>query len=75
MLRDHLNPRVWLRDWLNKPTATEVVKSRAEAMPRHTVEIDPDTGFIVGTRVDRLFSTQSDPGDRPGGPESPTPAT
>lgn len=35
MLPDRWNPRVWLRDWLMKPTATEI---SAAARP---VEVSP----------------------------------
>lgn len=73
MRPDRLNLRVWLRDWLNKPTSAE---SRPPVSARHSIAIDPDTGLIAGTRLlaDK-FSVRSDPGECPEGPESPTPAT
>src|SRR5690606_14844118 len=57
MLPDHLNPRVRLRDWLNKPSRAEreAAQERAESgnfstiSARHTVVIDPDDGKIIGT--------------------------
>lgn len=32
MLPDRWNPRVWLRDWLNRPTASE--QARVDALKR-----------------------------------------
>ncbi|GEM_PF-1776588 len=49
---DRLNPRVWLRDWLNKPTRAEQAKASQHGefsvlAARHTVKVE--NGEIVGT--------------------------
>lgn len=78
MLPDHLNPRVRLRDWLNKPSRAEreAAQERAESgnfstiSARHTVVIDPDDGKIIGTATDsesaeRLISARRAASQRP----------
>lgn len=85
MRPDRWNPRVWLRDWLMKPTAGEQARAetgRKSAFAMHTVELDPDSGEIIGIRVEGMpsvlddqLSIQSGPDACPEDPESRTPKT
>jgi len=33
------NPRIWLRDWLNKPSRTEIAKQQTRAI-QHAAELE-----------------------------------
>lgn len=82
------NPRVWIRDWLMKPTAAErssalapgeVVGASLFLDARLSLSTDPETGEITGLRGETepqfladSFSIRLGPDDRPASPESGT---